>query len=265
MPNRFHTECSAFVTLLENLGIPFTWYVKDLKNQYLSKLRESWWNIDDLNLVLMSVEVGGTLIVFERECGRFVLVDSLRGKATLEGSFTDIIHQADATVQLRNGEKLDRVGAELWPATDYDVNPLVTPHEVRFLATVTDRIENWICLNARDIIIAQHGKEQEPDDDLASVGEIGDITVFSNSDERPEDEVYFRYTHGDGTLLEVTFPARYLWSKDWQEQLQKDTQEARKARRASELANRRRHVEAKRAELKRLEDKLAQLEGEGLK
>lgn len=261
-----HTECSAFVTLLEKLAIPFTWYRKGLSDRYLPRLRERWYNIDDLDLILIGIEVGSTLIVFERDCGRFVLVDSVHGKATLEGGFADIIAQADAAVQLRSGQKLDRIDdmGEVWPEKDYTGEPLVTPHEVRMSATVNDRIEEWICQNARAIVIAQHGRGKEPDSDDGSVF-VGDIMVFSADEDqgRDEDEIYFAYKRDDKAFLEVTFPARYLWSKDWHDQLQKDTQEARDARKAADLANRRRHVESKRAELKRLEAELSKLEGEG--
>lgn len=260
-----HTECSAFVTLLERLAIPFTWYLNDLSDRYLATLRERLWNIDDLDLHLIGVEVGSTLIVFERECGRFVLVDSLHGKAPLEGGFTDIIIKADAMVQLRSGQKLDRYdgAGEVRPEKDYDVDPLVTPHEVRIAATVTDRIESWVCQNARTILIAQHGRDKEPDPDDGSVS-VGDITVLH--DKRFEnDSIYFAYMRDDQPFLDITFPARYLWSKNWREQLQKDTQEVRDARRASEVARRRRYVETKREELRQLEKELAQLEGEALK
>lgn len=257
-----NTECSAFTTLLETLRVPFTWYTDDaLVDRYRTKLKEQWYDYDEMGLEFIGVEVGGTLVVFELKSGRFVLVDAHHGKQ-LESSFATVADQADAGIQVRKGERLERdEEGNLVTDRDWCERHIVTPHEVSMASTVTNRIEQWVCDNAGTILFAQHGLRNDPDDRNV----IADITVFKASEdmERDEDEIFFAYQdeHTGKEVLSCVFPARYMWSKDWHGQLKADTEAARKARQEADVERRRREVESKRMELKRLEANLEKLKG----
>lgn len=266
-PNPYNStdnpECAAFVAMLETLRIPFTWYTGDgLRDRYQSSLDKAWWGLESLgDFDLIGIELGSALVVFESKSGRFVLVDSMHGKPP-GGSFVEVMEKANLAIQLRQGEQLEREDefTLIEPDRNWRDGEFVTPHEVQLAETVTSRIESWICSHATTIMQAQHGYRDR--DEFADTC-VTDISVHGPSEdmERSEYEVYFAYEVYGKKEVECWFPARYMWSKDWREQLKADTAAARKARHDSEVKQKQREVKAQEARLAQAKRELSKLEG----